>query len=51
MPNIETSFEELFKSNPDFLKVCQSFGWGQIEVIVKDGKPVMVRLMKDIKLS
>jgi hypothetical protein len=51
MLDIETSFENLFKSNPDFLKVCQRFGWGQIEVVVKDGQPVLVSLKKDIKLK
>jgi hypothetical protein len=51
MPNIESSLEELFKRNPEFLKVCQLFGWGHIEVVVKDGKPVMVTLKRDIKLS
>jgi hypothetical protein len=51
MPTIETSLEELFKRNPDFLSVCQRFGWGNIEVVVKDGKPVMVILKRDIKLT
>lgn len=51
MQNVETSLEELFKCNPEFLKACQRFGWGHIEVMVKDGKPVMVTLKRDIKLS
>ena len=51
MSTIETDLEELFKRNPDFLAVCRRFGWGNIEVVVKDGKPMMVTLKKDIKLS
>ncbi len=51
MPPVETALEELFKHNPDFLKACQQFQWGKIEVAVKDGKPVMVTVKKDIKLS
>jgi hypothetical protein len=47
----ETTLEELFKHNPDFLKACQNFGWGKIEIAVKDGKPVMVTVIRDIKLS
>jgi hypothetical protein len=43
--------EELFKHNPDFLKACQQVGWGKIEITVKDGKPVMVTVTRDIKLS
>ena len=51
MQAIETTLEELFKHNPEFLKVCQKFGWGKIEIAVKDGKPVMVTVKRDIKLS
>ena len=51
MQAIETTLEELFKHNPEILKVCQKFGWGKIEIAVKDGKPVMVTVKKDIKLS
>ena len=51
MQAVETTLEELFKHNPAILKVCQEFGWGKIEIAVKDGKPVMVTVKKDIKLS
>jgi hypothetical protein len=51
MPPVETTLEELFKHNADFLKACQQFGWGKIEIAVKDGKPVMVTVKRDIKLS
>ena len=51
MKAVETSVEELFKHNADILKVCQEFGWGKIEIAVKDGKPVMVTVKKDIKIS
>ena len=51
MQAVETTLEELFKHNLEILKVCQEFGWGKIEIAVKDGKPVMVTVKKDIKLS
>ena len=51
MPAVETALEELFKHNPEFLKACQQFGWGKIEIAIKDGKPVMVTVKRDIKLS
>ena len=51
MQPIEASLQELFRHNVEFLEVCQRFGWGQIEVVVKDGKPVMVIVKRDIKLS
>jgi len=51
MQAVETSLEELFKHNPQFLMVCQEFGWGKIEIVVKDGKAVMVTEKRDIKLT
>jgi len=51
MHAVESTLEELFKYNPEFLKACQQFGWGKIEIAVKDGKPVMVTVKRDIKLS
>ena len=51
MSAVETALEELFKYNPEFLKACQKFGWGKIEITVKDSKPVMVTVIRDIKLS
>jgi hypothetical protein len=51
MQAVESTLEELFKYNPEFLKACQQFGWGKIEIAVKDGKPVMVTVKRDIKLS
>ncbi len=51
MQTVETSLEELFKHNPEFIKICREFGWGKIEIVVKDGKPVMVTVKRDIKLS
>ena len=51
MSAVETALEELFKYNTEFLKACQKFGWGKIEIAVKDGKPVMVTVIRDIKLS
>jgi hypothetical protein len=51
MQTVETSLEELIRHNPEFLTVCQKFGWGKIEIAVKDGKAVMVTVTRDIKLS
>jgi hypothetical protein len=51
MQAVETTLEELFKHNTGIRRVCQEFGWGKIEIVVKDGKPVMVTVKKDIKLS
>lgn len=51
MQTVETSLEELFKYNTELLKACREFGWGKIEIAVKDGKPVMVTVKRDIKLS
>ncbi len=51
MQNIETSLEDIFKHNLEFLEVCQRFGWGQFVIVVKEGKPVMVTVKRDIKLS
>jgi len=51
MQTVEASLEELFKHNTELLKACQKFGWGKIEIAVKDGKPVMVTIKRDIKLS
>ena len=51
MQAVENTLEELFKHNTDFLNACQKFGWGKIEIAVKDGKPVMVTVKRDIKLS
>ena len=51
MPTVETALQDLFKHNPDILKVCEQLVWGKIEIAVKDGKPVMVTVKRDIKLS
>jgi len=51
MQTVENVLQELLKHNPEFLKACQHLGWGNIEIVIKDGKPVMVTLKRDIKLS
>jgi len=51
MQAIETSLAEIFKTNPQILGLCRGFGWGKIEVVVKDGKPVMVTVSKEIKIT
>ena len=51
MKAVEKTLEELFKSDPKFLEICQQFRWGKIEIVVKDGKPVMISVRRDIKLE
>lgn len=48
---IEKELEDLFKTDGKFLEVCQQFRWGKIEIAVKDGKPVMISVRRDIKLD
>ena len=48
---VEDALQELFKHNPDILRICQVFGWGKIEIAVKDGKAVMVSVKRDIKIK
>ncbi len=42
----------LTKSQKAFLDYCKGFGWGKVEVTVKDGQPVMVvEIRKETKLD
>ena len=44
--------DELTKAQLNFLKYCKEFGWGKIEVTVKNGEPVMVvEIRKETKLD
>jgi hypothetical protein len=50
--NSATLKEELTKAQIAFLEYCKEFGWGKLEVTVKDGMPVMISPIKqDIKLD
>lgn len=51
MEAVEVAIGELFKSNPEFARLCQWFRWGRIEIVIKDGKPVMISVRRDIKLD
>jgi hypothetical protein len=51
MQAVESDLEEFFKCHPEFLRICQQFHWGKIEIVVKDGKPVMISVKRDIKLD
>jgi len=51
MQAVEALLEEIFKRHPEFLRVCKEFRWGRIEIVVKDGKPVMISVKRDIKLD
>jgi len=51
MQAVETTLEDLFRRNIEILRLCEEFGWGKIEIVVKGGKPVMVTVKKEIKLS
>ena len=48
---IEKELEDLFKNDGKFIDICQQFRWGKIEIAVKDGKPVMISVRRDIKLD
>jgi len=44
--------KKLTKAQKNFLDYCKKFAWGKVEVIIKDGEPVMVSPIKqDIKLD
>ncbi|MFP3975665.1 MAG: hypothetical protein ACOC6S_02655 [Chloroflexota bacterium] len=51
MQTLETELETLFTSQPDLIRAFQRLGWGRIEIVVKDGKPVMISMKRDIKLD
>ncbi len=51
MENSEALLERFFKTHPEFLKLCRELRWGRLELVVKDGKPVLVTVRKDIKLE
>ena len=38
--------EELTKAQKNFLDYCQKFGWGKLEITVKDGEPTIARIME-----
>ena len=40
-----------YSSSLYILPLSEEFGWGKIEIAVKEGKPVMVTVKRDIKLS
>lgn len=37
---------ELTKPQKAFLEYCKEFGWGKLEVMVKNGEPVMASPLK-----
>ncbi len=44
--------KELTKAQENLLEYCEEVGWGKVEVKVKNGQPVMLRVIeKDIKLD
>lgn len=47
----EQRWELLFRNHPEIANACQAYGWGSIEIIVKDGKAVMVSFHRDVKLT
>ena len=40
--SVTVESKELTKAQSNFLEYCKEFGWGTLEVKVKDGQPVMV---------
>ncbi|MDP3062125.1 MAG: hypothetical protein Q8O40_02755 [Chloroflexota bacterium] len=51
MERTEALIERFFKTHPEFLRLCQELRWAKLELVVKDGKPVMVSVRRDIKLE
>ena len=44
--------KELSKTQLNFLEYCEKFGWGKLEVTVKNGEPVLVTPIKqDFKMT
>ena len=42
----------LTKAQTAFLAYCKSFGWGKLEVTVKNGEPVMISVIRqEVKLD
>jgi len=41
--SVSTKEIELTKAQSSFLEFCKKFGWGKLEVTVKNGEPVMSR--------
>ena len=42
---------ELTKGEEKVLDQIRNLDWGRVEITVKDGKPVMVSVRRDIKLD
>ena len=43
---------KLTKAQTSFLAYCKSFGWGKLEVTVKNGEPVMISVIRqEVKLD
>ena len=47
-----TDNKELSKAHLSFIVFCKKFGWGKLEVTVKNGEPCMVSPIKqDFKMD
>lgn len=40
---------QVTKPQRNFIDYCKEFGWGTVEVTIKDGQPVMVSPIKPVK--
>lgn len=38
--------EELTKAQIAFLEYCKEFGWGRLEVTIKNGEPTIARIVE-----
>ena len=43
--------EAITGKEEEIIEQIRKIEWGKVEVVVKDGKPVMVSIKKDIKLD
>jgi len=46
MNNQELIVKALSKTQEAFLEYCRKFGWGKLEVIIKNGEPTLARIIE-----
>ncbi len=51
MQAIEAKLQAFIKHNPEFLKLCEELQWARVEIVIKDRKPTMILVKREIKLD
>ena len=47
-----TNNKELSKTQLEFLAYCKRFGWGTMEIVIRNGEPVLARnLQKTVRFD